>query len=356
VLRTWIPKARADSDRALRADVEGTNSAGALWPRFRPAFVSAYDPGEYADYARAAKEVRTILGRRGGENAVRAAFFQGHVELIGLQPGGGMAAAPTAPADEVLVPAGMTTLADFATMTGLSAAQLRRANPGLSGAAVTPGAALRAPGCRFHVVVAAQDVLAFLGIDIPIAAREPRGRLRRPHPRRPHPDPPPLTMTTDQNPIDAVRALAAGEYERWHGVPPGLDRATVDAALDSGDASPERSGRLGGLPAVYRMYPPTDGAPFGVQVWFEGERVSVLEIREPPLRAPLDEWLGEPEARVPSGLGGSYRQWVYAGRGLTFHVSRVTGEALRLYAYPACPTERFLEHPLSRVERRRIPR
>jgi hypothetical protein len=172
VLRTWIPKARADSDRALRADVEGTNSAGALWPRFRPAFVSAYDPGEYADYARAAKEVRTILGRRGGENAVRAAFFQGHVELIGLQPGGGMAAAPTAPADEVLVPAGMTTLADFATMTGLSAAQLRRANPGLSGAAVTPGAALRAPGCRFHVVVAAQDVLTFLGVDIPIAAAE----------------------------------------------------------------------------------------------------------------------------------------------------------------------------------------
>ena len=158
----------------------------------------------------------------------------------------------------------------------------------------------------------------------------------------------------DPGHIDAIRALAAGEYERWHGVQPGMDAATVDEAL--GSASPEQSGRLGGLPAVYRVYPATDGAPFGVQVWFEAERVAAFEIREPPLRVPLDEQLGEPEARAPSGLGGSYRQWVYAGRGLTVHVSRVTGEALRVYAYPACPTERFLEHPLSRVERRRIRR
>ncbi len=147
-------------DAALRAEVEGTDPAGARWPGFRRSFVDPYDPGSYADFARHAKRVRSILGA-GGENAVRAAFFQGHVELIGLQPSGAMAAPPTSPADEVTVPAGISTIGDLATMTGVSEAALKRANPSLRapGATVAAGDTVRAPGCRFHVVVAAQGTL-----------------------------------------------------------------------------------------------------------------------------------------------------------------------------------------------------
>jgi hypothetical protein len=154
----------------------------------------------------------------------------------------------------------------------------------------------------------------------------------------------------------ALRALARGAYADWHGLPAGLPRAVLDEALGGPDTAQDQSGRLAGMPATYRIYPPAEGAPFGVQAWFAGDVVATLEIREPPLTAPLDELLGEPDTRVPSGLGGSYTQWVYAGRGLAVHVNRISGQALRLYAFPACPVDTFLAHPLSRVERRRIPR
>ena len=153
---------------------------------------------------------------------------------------------------------------------------------------------------------------------------------------------------------DSLHALAMGDYARWRGLPDGVDRAAADAAL--GPGGDEHAGILAGMPATYRIHPPAEGAPFGVQVWLEGDLVGVLEIRDPPLREPLDVQLGEPEARVESGLGGSYRQWVYATRGLVFHVSAVTGSVLRMYAFPAIETDAFLAHPLRHVARRRIPR
>jgi len=107
---------------------------------------------------------------------------------------------------------------------------------------------------------------------------------------------------------------------------------------------------------MYSVYPPAPAAPYGVQARFENDNVTVLEIREPVMREPLDAQLGEPETRIQFGLGGSYRQWVYAERGLVVHINRITGRALRLYAFPACSTETFLAHPLSKVERRRIRR
>jgi hypothetical protein len=130
VLQIWIPIAKAAGDAALRADVEG-----AMWPQFAPEFVPQYDPGDYADYATRAKNVRTILGR-GGENAVRAAFFQGHVELIGLAKTGALAPAPSKAAPPpgmryhrvVGVGRAIESLDQIATQNGVTVAALKLAN------------------------------------------------------------------------------------------------------------------------------------------------------------------------------------------------------------------------------------
>lgn len=154
--------------------------------------------------------------------------------------------------------------------------------------------------------------------------------------------------------VAALRALAAGDLAGWHGLPAGLDDAALASAL--GPGGEETSGLLGGLPAAHRTYPPSAGAPFGVKAWFDGEDAVALEIREPPLIAPLDEQLGAPEAEAPSRLGSSYRQQVYGSRGLALHVSRITDEVRRLYAVPAGDADEFLASPLAFVEQRRIPR
>jgi hypothetical protein len=154
--------------------------------------------------------------------------------------------------------------------------------------------------------------------------------------------------------IAAVKALAAGDLAGWHGLPAGLGDATLAAALGAGGE--EVSSQLGGLPAVYRTYPAAAGVQSGVMAWFEGEDAVALEIRDPPLTAPPDEQLGAPEAEAPSGLGTSYRQQVYGTRGLALHVSGVTDEVRRLYAFAAGDADEFLASPLGRVEERRIPR
>lgn len=139
--------AHAASDAALRTEVEG-----GTYP-VDPAAIGRYDPGSYAAYLTHAEGVRDAAPGR--DNAVRAAFFQGHVELIGLATdGGALTAAALAERDTVVVPFGILSLADLATATGLSEAELQTANPGIS--PPLPRRA-RLPGCREHTVVEASD-------------------------------------------------------------------------------------------------------------------------------------------------------------------------------------------------------
>lgn len=87
----------------------------------------------------------------GRDNAARAAFFQGHLELIGLAPDGTMVTAATiAERDTIAVPAGIATIAALAAAAGLSEAEVRAANPSIT-TSLPPRVAL--PGCREHRVV-----------------------------------------------------------------------------------------------------------------------------------------------------------------------------------------------------------
>jgi hypothetical protein len=94
------------------------------------------------------------IAARIGKQALRAAFFQGHVEFLGLAPDGsaGHDLAPDHGAPVRLrVPARITTFAGLAAATTVPEPELRGANPGVSDP-IGP-ASLVMPGCREHVVV-----------------------------------------------------------------------------------------------------------------------------------------------------------------------------------------------------------
>jgi hypothetical protein len=135
--------AAAGQDEALRNAVEG--GAFTLDAALIPPYVI---PAAYAAHV---NEVTAIVARM-GEKGVRAAFFQGHVEFLGLAPDGteGPDLAPSHGAQTLRVPAGVTTFAELAIATGVGEGDLRAAN---LGATEPLGGSLVMPGCREHIVV-----------------------------------------------------------------------------------------------------------------------------------------------------------------------------------------------------------
>ena len=160
VLNDWSPKAKADKDPALRGDVEGTDPKGKPWPGFLPGLVPAFDPFPYEEPVAHAKKIRAILGN---DTGLKAAFFQGHVEFLGLTPGGATAGAGRTPG-EVELPPSIATFEDAAALTGISALELAGNNP-MAGEPFPPGTRLRAPGTRWHVVVESTGRYSSAGTD-----------------------------------------------------------------------------------------------------------------------------------------------------------------------------------------------
>jgi hypothetical protein len=153
VLTAEIPKAQA-GDPALQAGVEGTDPAGKPWPGFTKALVPDYHPRAYAAYLAEAEKIAAATSRE----AMKAAFFQGHVELIGLSPDGSMAP-PVAPGSGELVtpPPGVTTVFTLAVILNSSTAGILAANPGLLATSPLP-ATVRVPGVRHHTLVSSKEL------------------------------------------------------------------------------------------------------------------------------------------------------------------------------------------------------
>jgi hypothetical protein len=119
-----------------------------------PGVIGGYrTPEDYVDALFHARRIRAAVGR----NAVRAAYFHGHVELLGLRMNGD----PYDPAPEdseslVPVPNGITTLDALALACDMDRATIAQDNPTV-GDTVVPGQRLTLRGCREHVLVYTRD-------------------------------------------------------------------------------------------------------------------------------------------------------------------------------------------------------
>jgi LysM repeat protein len=127
-------------------------------------------PDDYQGYLDVAKKIRGQLGSPkpkggscsggtyapGGFNAIKAAYFQGHVELLGLTPAGTPGPTQQSP-DQISVPPGVKNVSELALATGVSAAEIARVNGIAESANLTPNQQLRVPGYHDHVVVTDVD-------------------------------------------------------------------------------------------------------------------------------------------------------------------------------------------------------
>lgn len=155
----------------------------------------------------------------------------------------------------------------------------------------------------------------------------------------------PVSYQIDPACRDMLVAFAEMKLDRWRGLPP-CTAADVVAALGSDDTAWQ-----GPYGRVVR-YPGRAGRTAGLEVHFRDDRAAHLIGFGPRLTpAEIQSLLGPPEARSPSRLFEPLNeQWIYAARGLTFHVDVATQEPGRVYGYPAMTVEQFKQSDLFFVE------
>ena len=149
VLLPLLPTA-AGTDVGRRTLIEGSDNGAPS----AEIIGGPYDPRGYRKFLARVEAIEGLLGGAsvGAQNAMKAIFFQGHLEYLGYDTQGNPLTAPAGPQDEISVPAAITTFAALAIATNVTEAELRAANPG----ATEPlSGRMRAPGAREHRVVIA---------------------------------------------------------------------------------------------------------------------------------------------------------------------------------------------------------
>jgi hypothetical protein len=151
-----MPEVRAGHREPLRHVVEGALAPAHPDPSVA---VNRTTPTEYADHRAEAERIRDgghpvggIPHTGVGEPGVRAAYFEGHVEYLGLAPDGsalpGLRVAGTPV--QVRIPGSIAGLDDLARRSGVPRATIEHDNPGITNA-LPPSAVLAK--AREHVVV-----------------------------------------------------------------------------------------------------------------------------------------------------------------------------------------------------------
>jgi hypothetical protein len=118
--------------------------------------------------------------------------------------------------------------------------------------------------------------------------------------------------------MNELKAFASGDWASFDG----LAGCTVeDADRDLGPPLEDAAfgGMFGGEPTMFRRYPATVAAPGGITCWILDEDVVGLEIRDAAPATGSFERLGPPDLVLPSGMGSTYVQEVWAPRGLVVH-------------------------------------
>lgn len=173
-----------------------------------------------------------------------------------------------------------------------------------------------------------------------------------------HPNPEAETMNAPEPSacVNALRALAEGRLDAWHGLPPGCSRQDAETAYGPGAGGPDGVASLAGTPTAFRRYARSAQVPRDVQVWLRDGAILGLEVNDLQPARPIADMLGEPEASERSGVGSVHTQRIHASRGLVLHVQNITGAIVRAYGFAPCTLEQFRTLPWGqvRVERRPI--
>lgn len=155
-----LPRVRSGGVEPLRRIVEGAMST----PSPNANIISnRRSPTQYVPHREAAERIRDGGTPPGGgtahvgigEAGVRAAFFEGHVEYLGLNTtGSSLGALPVAGTPvQIRIPSGITDLNDLASRSGVSRVTIIAENPGITNT-LPPTAVLS--GCREHWVVSGE--------------------------------------------------------------------------------------------------------------------------------------------------------------------------------------------------------
>jgi hypothetical protein len=155
--------------------------------------------------------------------------------------------------------------------------------------------------------------------------------------------------------LEALKSLRAGEIDKWHGLIAGCSRQTAEEVFGNTGSEPDGAAILGDELTAFRGYGPSEFAPNGFTVWFQGDAIRCVQVGAPKLVQPLETMIGRPEAIVPSRLKKSLEQHIYASRGLIAHVDIGSHAVFSIYFCEPTTVEEFLESSISRVEIRRIP-
>ena len=154
-----LPRVRTGSLEPLRLTVEG---APALPSPDATIITDAVTPTQYQEDRAQAERIRdggTPTGGSAhagvGEAAVRAAYFEGHVEFLGLGTAGQLL--PNLPAagapPKVRIPRRIASIDDLASRSGVPRTTIERDNPSITNS--LPATAVLA-GCREHSVIAGE--------------------------------------------------------------------------------------------------------------------------------------------------------------------------------------------------------
>jgi hypothetical protein len=144
-----------------------------------------------------------------------------------------------------------------------------------------------------------------------------------------------------------LTALARAALDRFSGLRR-CGRIDAETALGSSGDQPSRFEQFG----EYRVYS-ADGN--SVLVWFLADDIRVIQLLYPKLPQPIGALLGPPDAKAESRLSDEWEQWIYAGRGLTAHVKRTTGEVVTLFAFQPTTVAAFLRTDIARVAKSESP-
>jgi len=147
-----------------------------------------------------------------------------------------------------------------------------------------------------------------------------------------------------------LKALAGGRVAGWIGLG-GCTEADTEAALGAGRPGPALADAWGRA----RHHPGGPATPYGVDVWLDGPRVIAISVAAARIDPPLLAALGEPEARIDSGLSSDWEQWVYPGRGLAAHVDPRRNEIHVLYGFSPMVLGDFLKSEIAHVRAEEYP-